>query len=137
MAGSEGRVQQVSGRLGDDARRGAIYAGELLVFITVAPMRELCALTDGLIRDALGVPDPERAQERLDPTDLAVRTAELRRTYRAHPDARRLFLAALARVGVDVGHTCWDRLYLRMAPTADSSTGNRPDGERLGVHRDT
>lgn len=125
-------VRYVPGRLADEARRAAVYAGELLVFTAVPPMLELCALTDSLIRDALGVQDPERAQARLDSAELAARTAAMRRTYQAHPDVRRLFLAALAHVGVDLDRTYWDRLQVRMVPTGDP-----PVAGRLGVHRDT
>ena len=125
-------VRYVSGLLADEERRAAVYAGELLIFTAVPPMRELCALTDVLIRDALGVADPERAQLLLEPAELAARTAALGRTYAARADVRRLFLDALAHVGVDLARIYWDRLQARMKPTDDDA-----DTRRLGVHRDT
>jgi hypothetical protein len=131
-AGNGDWVRYVPGRLPDEARRDAVYAGELLVFTAIPPMRELCVLTDGLIREALDVPDPERAQSRLDSVELTARTAALRRRFGAHPDVRRLFVATLAYVGVDLDHTYWDRLQVRMVPTDDP-----PVAGRLGVHRDT
>lgn len=122
----------MSGRMADEQRRSAVYAGELLAFRAVRAMIELCAVTDGLVRETLGVADPERAQALLDPAELATRTAELRRLYQAHPEVRRLFLTALADVGVDLDRTYWDRLEIRLKPTGDPA-----DVQRLGVHRDT
>jgi hypothetical protein len=122
----------VSGRLADDDRRTAVYAGELLVFTAVPPLRELCALTDVLIRDVFGDLDPLRAQFRLDPDQHATRVTALQREYRRHPDVKPLFLSALAHVGVDLERTSWDRLHARVAVHGDG-----PHTAQLGVHRDT
>jgi hypothetical protein len=101
-------VQVFSGALEDELRRELVYGGDLLIFKGVEPMAELCALTDEFIREALGSLDPVRAQFELDREDYVARVGELQKRYREHEDAKRLFLAALARVGVNLLRTCWD-----------------------------
>jgi hypothetical protein len=113
----------------DDDRRTAVYTGDLLVFTAVPPLIELCGLTDGLIWEAFG-DDPVRAQLRFDADQITERAAVLQRRYRRDPEVKRLFLAALAHVGVNLERTWWDRLQLRM-----KQYGSVPD--RLGAHRDT
>ena len=128
-------IQVFSGPLADGLRRELVYAGDLLVFKGVEPITELCALTDELIREALGALDPVRAQFELDREDYVARVGNLQKLYRKHGRAKGLFLATLGRVGVDLRRTCWDWLHLRVLPhgegKADRQTG------RLGVHRDT
>jgi hypothetical protein len=128
-------VQVFSGALEDELRRELVYGGDLLIFKGVEPMAELCALTDELIREALGSLDPVRAQFELDREDYVARVGELQKRYREHEDAKRLFLAALERVGVNLLRTCWDWLHLRVLPHGEGKADRRTG--RLGVHRDT
>jgi hypothetical protein len=65
-------------------------------------MAELCVLTDELIREALGASDPAGAQFGMKREDYFARVGELQKRYRKHECAKRLFLAALDRVGVDL-----------------------------------
>lgn len=123
-------VRAVAESLVDEARRAAVYGGELLVFPAVPPMRELCRLSDHLIREHFG-PHPLNAHHRLGPERHAALAAALRNDYRRHPDVRKLFLAALAHVGVDLERTYWDRLHARVA------VSGAPGGSGLGRHRDT
>lgn len=123
-------MRSLAGPLADDDRRTAVYAGELLVFTAVPPMLELCGLTDALVREAFEDDDPVRVQFRPDAHRVAARAAALRRRYRRDPAVRKLFLAALAHVGVDLERTCWDGLQLRMVR-------HGIDPARLGAHRDT
>jgi hypothetical protein len=125
----QGDVRAVPGSLPDDARRTAVYDGELLVFPAIPPMRELCSLSDKLICDHFG-PDPLYAHDRLDPEQHAALAAALRNEYRRHPEVRQLFLAALAHIGVDLERTYWDQLKARVVASGPGGTG-------LGVHRDT
>lgn len=127
---NEATVRVVTEPLTDDARRSAVYGGELLVFPAVPAMRELCALSDRLIQEHFG-PDPLHAHDTLDPERHAALAAALRADYGRHPEARRLFLAALAHVGVDLERTYWDRLHARVAVSGGPGAGG------LGVHRDT
>ena len=98
-------------------------------------MVDLCALTDDLIRDALGVSDPPKAQFELDREDYLSRIESLQKRYRRHPEARRLLLAALEHVGVDLRWSCWDWLHLRVLPHGEGEADRRTG--RLKVHRDT
>ena len=98
-------------------------------------MVELCALADGLIRATLGTRDPVRAQFEMNREDYLSRIATLHKRFREHEDAKRIFLAALEWVGVDLGRTCWDWLYLRALPSGGEYASGR--AAKLGVHRDT
>jgi hypothetical protein len=128
-------TQVFSGPLADGLRRDLVYAGDLLVFKGVEPMAELCALTDELIRETLGALDPVRAQFELDRENYVTRVGELQKLYRQHRHAKRLFLAALGRVGVDLRRTCWDWLHLRVLPHGEGEQDRRTG--RLCIHRDT
>ena len=98
-------------------------------------MADLCALTDELIRETLGALDPVRAQFELDREDYVTRVGELQKLYRQHGHAKRLFLAALGRVGVNLRRTCWDWLHLRVLPHEEGEQDRRTG--RLCIHRDT
>lgn len=111
------------------------YQGDLLIFKSVAPLVEFCATTDALIREAFGDLDPLRAQFALDRDDYVARVDALQKRYRAHPEAKRLFCAALEHVGVDPRHNGWDWLYLRVMPHGDTHASRRT--QKLGFHRDT
>jgi len=50
--------------LGDDARREALYAGQLFVYSARPSVRALVELARRLIRDAFGDRDPERPSTR-------------------------------------------------------------------------
>jgi hypothetical protein len=125
----ETRMRTVAESFADDARRAAVYGGELMVFPAIPPMRELCHLSDQLIRDHFG-PDPLHAHDRLNPDQHAALATALRNEYRRHPEVRQLFLAAFAHIGVDLERIYWDQLKARVVASG-------PGGNRLGVHRDT
>ncbi|HEV2093411.1 MAG TPA: hypothetical protein VGR18_09635 [Rubrobacter sp.] len=128
-------LKVVSGALEDEARREAIYGGDLLVFEKVPPMVELCAYADVLIREAFDTDDPVRAQFGLGRDEYLSRVEALQRGFRKDDTAKELFLAALGHVGVDLRRTFWDWLYLRVSPHGDEHAGRRTAG--LGFHRDT
>lgn len=121
-------VRLVSGSLDDGTRREMVYGGDVIVFRDVEPMRELCALTDGLAREKLNVDDPVHAHRDLAPSEYESRIKALREDYRKHPEARQLLLSALEAVGAGLVDTFWDWLYLRVAPPGEGG---------LGYHRDT
>jgi hypothetical protein len=128
-------VRVTAGALDDERRRELVYDGDLLVFEDVGPMAELCDLADALIRDTLDTQDPVRAQLEMEKDDYLARVETLQKRFREHPEARRLFLAALERVGVDLDRTCWDWLYLRVLPSGEEYASGR--AAKLGFHRDT
>ena len=128
-------VRAVSGALGDEARRGAVYGGGLLVFEKLPPMVELCDYADALIREAFETDDPVRAQFGMERDEYLSRVEALQKRFRRDETAKELFLAALAHAGVDLRRTFWDWLYLRVSPHGDGHAGRRTAG--LGFHRDT
>jgi hypothetical protein len=121
--------------LDDERRRELIYDGELLVFEGVEPMAELCGFADALIREELDTRNPVKAQFERHQDDYLARIGALQKRFREHPEARRLFLAALERAGVDLERTCWDWLYLRVLPSGEEYASGR--AAKLGLHRDT
>jgi hypothetical protein len=125
----EPRLRVVTPRLTDEERRTAIYGGELLVYADIEPMHRLCRLTDELVRTILGVADPVRFQSELSSEQIATRLTALRREYSNNTDVKRLFIEALAHIGVDLAYTYWDRLNARVVMHDIAS--------KLGVHRDT
>jgi hypothetical protein len=129
-------VHAVSGAMDDQLRRELIYAGDLIVYKDVPAMRELAALTDRLLQDALGIPDPPLVHRRLDSARLADLLVPLRQRYRQDEEATALMRTALGQVGVPLEPTYWDRLFLRSLP--DGSKAG--DGRGIGPtrwHRDT
>lgn len=128
-------VRALSGALEDGQRRGSVYDGDLLVFKKVPPMEELCAFADGMIREVLGIGDPERAQFELDRDEYLSRVEALQKRFRKDDATKELLLAALGHVGVDLRRTFWDPLYLRVSPHGEEHSGRRT--ARLGFHRDT
>ncbi len=125
----------IPGALEDRARREAIYGGDLLVFESVPPMSELCALADTMIREAFATEDPLTAQFEMDREAYLSAVETLQKRFRGDGEVREAFLAALEYVGADVRHTFWDWLYLRVAPHGGEHAGRRTAG--LGFHRDT
>ena len=83
-------VHVVSCPLDDDLRRRLVYEGELLVFKDVEPMSRLCALTDGLIREALETSSPVRAQFEIEARDYAERTAGLQKRLLERRSGKRI-----------------------------------------------
>ena len=128
-------LRVISGSLEDGTRRGFVYGGDLLVFKKVPPMKELCAFVDGMIREVLGTGDPVKAQFGMDRDEYLSRVEALQRRFREDDAAKELFLGALGHVGVDLGRTFWDPLYLRVSPHGGEHAGRRTAA--LGFHRDT
>jgi hypothetical protein len=118
-------IHFLSGPLGDEARGELVFAGDLLVFKSVASLGELVDAAEGLIRDVLGS----------DGDQVPGRVAQLQQRFRRDGKTKRLFAAALEYVGVDVERAYWDWLHLRVQPSGDRPVGW--DSGSLGCHRDT
>lgn len=127
-------VRTVSAALDADERQQDVFAGTLLVFSAVEPMRELCALVDETCRELLGTDDPTRAQLETDRETYLERVGRLRTWFRGERP-RALLREVLEAVGVDARSTGWDRPLLRFSPHGGehSDRGTSP----LGLHRDT
>ena len=124
-------IQVISGPLDDEQRGEALFAGELLIFKDVPPLRQFSELAAGLLREALGEA-PERAQFELGQAEFATRASELGQRFRRHPQALQSFREVLRHVGMDLERAYWDSLYLRVQPHGDLI-----EEGTLGAHRDT
>jgi hypothetical protein len=102
-------VQVMTGPLDDELRSHALFAGDLLVFKDVAPLRRFSTLVGDLLRGTFGDP-PERAQFDLGPEEFAARASDLRRRLRRHSEALRAFSEVLRHVGVNLDQAYWDWL---------------------------
>jgi len=69
-------------------------------------MHRLCRLTDELVRTILGVADLSGSSPSC-PEQIATRLTALRREYRNNTEVKRLFIEALAHIGVDLDYTYW------------------------------
>jgi len=123
-----------SSRTGVDWKESA-YRGDILIFTQIPPLIELCAITDELIRSAFDDLDPVFAQFALDPDSFVAAVDALQRRYRRDAQARRLFASTLQCLGLDLRHSCWDWLYLRVMPSGDRHASRQT--QALGFHRDT
>lgn len=120
----------------DEVRRAElVFAGDLLIFKSVAPMAELCDLADALVREAFGALDPETAHEHMEREAYLAAAASLRARFKGDAEARRLFAATLAHIGVDAERGYWDWPTLRILPVAGGPSGRRV--RSIPFHRDT
>jgi hypothetical protein len=111
-------IQVLTGPLDDDQRSEALFRGDLLIFKNVAPLRRFSTLVGELLRTVLG-DGPEHVQFDLSREEFTARANDLIDRCRQH-------------VGVDLDHTYWDWLHLRIQPHQDFTGGGS-----LGYHRDT
>lgn len=112
-----------------------LFGGALLIFKAVPAMYAFCDLADELAQEAFGELEPTTAQFDLDEETFNAKIDALQKTVAKHPEARNLFLEALAHVGVDTAQTYWDKLFFRVSPHGSAYTGDRP--KALKAHRDT
>lgn len=110
-----------------------VFAGDLVVFKSVEPLVPFLKFADSAIRSVLAPHDPVTAQDSFEESTYTIKLEQLRKEFRAHPEARRLFQSALIHTGVDPDLTGWDWLQLRIQPP----TMNGKLIGTLGVHRDT
>jgi hypothetical protein len=124
-------VQVITGPLDDVKRSEALFAGDLLIFKDVPPLRRFSELVGRLLREAFGE-SPERAQFDLGADEFAARASDLAHRVRRDPDALGSFAEVLRHVGVDLDQAYWDWLHLRVQPHEDFI-----EAGTLGHHRDT
>jgi hypothetical protein len=130
-----GWIKEIRGALDEQQRGALIYSGKLLVFKQVPAVQRLCALADELITEAFKPHVPQKAQFELGRGEFLSLAATTQRRFRKHPESRKLFRSALEEVGVDIEHSYWDRLLLRVLPHGDTHAGGLTS--RAHIHRDT
>lgn len=120
-----------------EALQARLFAGEVLIFRQLAPVRALAAQADRLIRARFPeVADDPTAVTRAVPRDPFVRrAADLRRDYGADPAVLALWRQALAAAGLVPARTYWDHCRLRINPPGTSHHSRRI--LNLPAHRDS
>jgi hypothetical protein len=120
---------------GDDERRAAVFAGDIVVTSPTAATTAFCEFTRELVSEAFGDLDPELAQYQMDVKDYAATLAELKPRFIHHPDSKASIRAILDERGCDPDLTYFDVPRLRTS----TSDGYLTSGIAYAwhPHRDT
>jgi hypothetical protein len=119
----------------DDARRQALYGGQLVVLSPTPAARALCELARDLIRSAFEALDPEKAQHSLPVERFAEILNVLKPAFIHHDESKRLLRELLTETGCDPEKTYFDVPRLR----SSTSDGYLTTGIAYAwhPHRDT
>lgn len=125
----------IDSKLHDDARRRALYDGQLFVFSPTPSSLKLCELAHALSTEAFSPHDPKTAQYKLPVEAYSAVLGELKPKFIHHPKAKELIPSLLREVGCDLGKTYFD------VPRLRTSTSNNYLTTGLAYafhpHRDT
>ena len=99
--------------LTDDARRKALYDGQLFVYSPTAASRELCDLAHKLSVEAFAPLDPKKAQHELPVEKYAAILESLKPKFIHHPRAKEIIPILLKELGCDLRKTFFDVPRLR------------------------
>ena len=121
--------------LPDDARRRALYAGDVCVFSARPSTRALCEFARGMLEEAFHPHPPELAQHHLPVAEYVRIAAALKPAFIHHPECKRLVRALLEDFGCDPERTYFDVPRLR----SSTSHGYLTTGIAYAFHphRDT
>lgn len=106
----------------DDARRRALYGGDIFVHTASPAIRRLVAFTRGMVEDAFGHLDPETAQYDMDVESYAAVLAKLKPAFIHHPESKRHLRDVLVEHGCDPELTYFDVPRLRTSTSDDYLT---------------
>src|SRR5262245_24791799 len=104
--------------VGDDVRRGLLYAGALFVYSSRPAALRLCELAHELREGAFPGVDPRKAQDTMPAKEYAAVMGKLKPDFIHHPRAKACLQEVLAEFGCDLERTCFD------VPRLRSSTSN-------------
>jgi hypothetical protein len=121
--------------LHDEARRAALYRGDLFLYAARRAARELCGFARGMLEEAFRPHPPEEAQHHLPVRRYAEILAALKPAFIHHPESKRHLQALLADLGCDPDETHFDVPRLR----SSTSDGYLTTGIAYAFHphRDT
>ena len=130
-----GNCVYVDSRLDDEARRAALYDGQLFVYSAVAAVRRFADFARQLIEAAFAPLDPETAQHELPVERFAEILGELKPRFIHHPESKEHVKRILEELGCDLEDTYFDVPRLR----SSTSDGYLTTGFAYAwhPHRDT
>ncbi|MEO5325619.1 hypothetical protein PV773_20125 [Mesorhizobium sp. CC13] len=116
-----------------------VYAGEVLRFATLRPMRDLAEFTRGFLEDAFAPFKPVEIHRHLSHEEQAESFAQRQRDFARLPEVRRLWRAVFEAIGLDAGGLARDSLYLRFQPHQDPGAvvPRARATATIAFHRDT
>lgn len=105
--------------LEDDARRQALYGGQLFVFSPLASTLALCEFARELVEEAFSPLDPREAQHNMPVEQFAAVLADLKPKFIHHPRSKQLLRGVLEEMGCDLSKTYFDVPRLRSMAHTD------------------
>jgi hypothetical protein len=122
-------------RLSDDARRAALYRGQLFVYSPTPASTALVDFARGMIRDAFGSLDPTLAQHEMPVEGYAQLLSDLKPKFIHHPSSKECIRRMLTDFGCDPDRTYFDVPRMRTS----TSDGYLTTGIAYAFHphRDT
>jgi hypothetical protein len=119
----------------DEARREALYHGDIFVYSPMPATRALAELARGMIAEAFAPHDPRRIDQVLSMEECAAVLARLKPAFIHHPECKRLLPEIIKSVGGSPDETYFDVPRLRSAyPTHYLTSGI---AYAFHAHRDT
>jgi len=103
----------------DDARREALYRGQLLVYSATPNSTRLVEFTRGMLREAFGSLDPETAQYHMSVEEYAALLADLKPKFIHHPKSKEFLRAILRDLDCNPEKTYFDVPRMRSS-TSDN-----------------
>jgi hypothetical protein len=98
---------------GDDARRAALYQGDIFLTSPDEATTAFCQFTRQLVEDAFGGLDPEHAQQRMPVERYVELLADLKPRFIHHPQSKAFIRDVLDQRGCDLDLTYFDVPRLR------------------------
>lgn len=116
-----------------------IYAGDVLRFGHLKPMRQLGDFTRALLEDAFAPFNPVEIHKHLTHQQQTESFAQRQRDFSRAPEVKRLWRDLFEAAGLDAGGLARDSLYLRFQPHQDPGTvvPRARTTATIAFHRDT
>jgi hypothetical protein len=116
-----------------------LYAGEVVRYSGVSQMAAITDFTRGFVQERLAPYPAPQIHRYLEPQVLAQQLGEVQGAYARSTEAKLLWSALFAAIGLDMNDTARDRLMLRFQVHTDPQS--TPSWSRstatVGFHRDT
>lgn len=116
-----------------------IYAGDVLRFGQLKPMRELAAFTQAFLEDAFAPFVPIEIHKHLSHQEQTESFAQRQRDFARSPEVKRLWRELFEAIGLDADGLARDSLYLRFQPHQDRGAvvPRARTTATIAFHRDT